>query len=51
MSNPYEGKEKSTGSAKMAKISGSSKNYESQEEKAERRYACGGKAIMPKKGK
>jgi len=41
MANPYYTKMKSTGASKMAKTSGSSKNYESQEDKAERRYGAG----------
>jgi len=38
MANPYMGKMESTGSSKMAKETGSSKNYESQGDKADRRY-------------
>ncbi len=34
MSNSCIGKEKSTGAAKMAKISGSAKNYQHAEDKA-----------------
>ncbi len=38
MSNPFKGKMESTGASKMAKETGSSKNYESQMDKADRRY-------------
>lgn len=36
MSNSFIGKDKSTSAAKMAKISGSAKNYEHAEDKAKR---------------
>mgnify|MGYP001570250901 CR=1 FL=1 len=42
MSNPFKGKAESTASSKMTKTTGSSKNYKSQEAKADRRYAGGG---------
>ena len=38
MANPYMGKMESTGATKMAKETGSTGNYESQGDKADRRY-------------
>lgn len=49
MSNPCLGKEKSTGATKMAKISGTSKNYEHPEDKADR--MCEGGSIGLGSGK
>lgn len=53
MSNPCEGKVKSTGASKMASISGSAKNYEHTGDKAERfcngGYAAGGPVQLPPK--
>lgn len=52
MSNSCEDQAKSTGVSKMAKISGSAKNYEHPEDKAERLcrggFADGGAIPMPK---
>lgn len=45
MSNSCEGQAKSTGASKMAKISGSAKNYEYPEDKA-KRMCDGGTAGM-----
>lgn len=40
MANPYRGKMESTGATKMSKTTGSGGNYESQQDKAERRYGA-----------
>lgn len=53
MSNSCEDQAKSTGASKMAKISGSAKNYEHPEDKAMRMcnggYAAGGPVQLPPK--
>lgn len=40
MANPFESKMESLGAKKMAHTSGSAKNYESQRDKADRRYGA-----------
>lgn len=53
MSNSCKGEMKTTGAAKMAKISGSAKNYEHPEDTAKRfcngGYAAGGPVQLPPK--